>query len=352
MENKPVLTSNEYNWFDGSPSKKGAYRTRQVEGSPNYCWRYWDGQNWHIACSTYSACVAAFKEGVRRNVRQAKPLLWGRKLVEEKRPVQDASQELQDAQRRAAEYEERLLALLNALGCGRPGDTADIKFLGEQPASALAFLGRQIAEQASKAQDAPTHPEEITASRDYVARNAPTLVQSVENAKAVKEDMVAAFHAGALHQRLSTHMIREKLGVTSWPAPGDKLVDSRVYFAPEVRALIARAVCKDREEHTRSQMVTWTSHMGSTTSLSIDQAANMLREFFDRWPDGLNEVEAALEGSSIRTLSTNEIDRVFNTMPGGKNRYMIEWGYTTFAREILKLAMQKKHASPDEDSDD
>lgn len=54
----------------------------------------------------------------------------------------------------------------------------------------------------------------------------------------------------------------------------------------------ARAVAM--EDHQPS--ITWVDDMGCTHTMSAEKAASELKALFDAWPDGLNEIEAAIEG--------------------------------------------------------
>lgn len=50
------------------------------------------------------------------------------------------------------------------------------------------------------------------------------------------------------------------------------------------------------------------------------------------------EIDEALERMRPCVMTDEQIDAVFNAMPGGVDGWLKEWGYRQFARALLKAA--------------
>jgi hypothetical protein len=65
-------------WLSGYPSRKGPYRVRSDSITPNYGYRYWNGEKWGPLWSRRDWCLES-KGAARRNSRIYLPVLyWGK----------------------------------------------------------------------------------------------------------------------------------------------------------------------------------------------------------------------------------------------------------------------------------
>ena len=74
-----IIEGSINDWMAGSPNKKGVYRVKSDAKTPNYGFRYWDGDKWGPLWSRRDWCLQS-KGSARRNSRISKPVLWWGKL--------------------------------------------------------------------------------------------------------------------------------------------------------------------------------------------------------------------------------------------------------------------------------
>lgn len=66
------------------------------------------------------------------------------------------------------------------------------------------------------------------------------------------------------------------------------------------------------------------------------------------WPDCRTPIRDAVERCYAltqkpqRELTDAEVDAIYDAMPGGPNKFCIEWGFRTFARELLCAHVRKQ----------
>lgn len=66
-------------WHSDDPTRRGAYKVKSDGPSPNIGWRYWDGADWGVLCSSRKFCMETKVLGARKSSRRT-GVLWATKV--------------------------------------------------------------------------------------------------------------------------------------------------------------------------------------------------------------------------------------------------------------------------------